>query len=82
MAVLAQARRRRDGGQSVTGGVGVMHGRPPAVCRRCKGGSGQPGDTRRPRALVPAPPSAASRHYARQVALPRARRRPARSARP
>jgi hypothetical protein len=32
----------RDGGQPVTGGARGNAGRPPAVCRRCKGGSGQP----------------------------------------
>jgi hypothetical protein len=75
---------RREGGRSRAGAAGgrtaasrrravpgVTHGRPPAVCRRCKGGSGQPGDVRCPRALAPAPAERAHRHLARQAYLAR-----------
>jgi hypothetical protein len=59
---------------------GVTHARPPAVCRRCKGGSGQLGDVE-----MPAHRTRAAGHLARQVALlrvgSRAGRRAARSAR-
>jgi hypothetical protein len=67
----------RDGGQPVTGGARVTHGRSPAVCRRCKGGSGQPGDVRRPRALAPAPPGVVACQLAAR-ALPCAGARAAR----
>jgi hypothetical protein len=72
MAVSRKGRvSGRDGGEPVTGGARGNARRPPAVCRRCKGGSGQPGDVRRPRALRPLPLSAPDRHLARHAYLAR-----------
>jgi hypothetical protein len=83
MAVPARARSAdvtvASWGRAVPG---VTHERPPAVCRRCKGGSGQPGDARYPWALAPArrgPPvtsPARSRYFMRDHAPGGARRAP------
>ncbi len=54
MAFPAGVVGRRDDSQQAVGSARGNARRPPAVRRRCKGGSGQPGDVRVPRALAPA----------------------------